>query len=354
MKKLLILFFLTGTYAATYAQPQWVNTIETTPPDVPTGSVEGYILTADNQPAADVTVLLQGTNKATITDTNGQFVLKNVKPGNYILEVSMIGLQTQQKAITVKADNSTSVTLILTEDIKKLTDVIVTAKRSQNEKITTIGKMPVAAKDLPQSITVIGQGVIRDQQALRVGDIIKNVNGVYLTSTRGNVQESFAARGYSFSSTNMFKNGFRVNSGVMPEVSGLEKVEVLKGSAAILYGQVAPGGIVNMVTKQPKFKFGGEVAMRIGSYDLYKPSFDIYGPATSTIAYRVNGTYETANSFRDMVHSKRYYINPSLLFKLGKRTELVMEGDYLKHEFTPDFGIGTLNNTEIPDIPRSR
>jgi iron complex outermembrane receptor protein len=90
------------------------------------------------------------------------------------------------------------------------------------------------------------------------------------------VQESFAARGYAFSSTNLFKDGFRINSGIMPEVSSLEKVEILKGSAAILYGQVAPGGILNMVTKQPKFQFGGEVSMLAGSYDLYKPSFDIY------------------------------------------------------------------------------
>ncbi|MGN6618843.1 MAG: TonB-dependent siderophore receptor [Ilyomonas sp.] len=353
MKKLLLLFILTGTAISTYAQQQFVDNVEVINPEEPAGSIEGYVRTADNKPAADVTVILQGTNKATTTDANGQFSLRNVKPGNYILEVSMIGLKPEQENITV-SDNTITVTLTLAEDINKLSDVIVTTKRSQNEKVVAIGKMPVAAKDLPQSVAVIGQGVIRDQQALRMSDIIKNVNGVYITSTRGNVQESFAARGYSFSSTNMFKNGFQVNAGVMPEVSGLEKVEVLKGSAAILYGQVAPGGIVNMVTKQPKFKFGGEVAMRVGSYDLYKPSFDIYGPATSTIAYRINGTFETSNSYRDVVHSKRYYVNPSLLFKLGQRTELLIEGDYLKHEFTPDFGIGTLDNTHIPGVPRSR
>ncbi|WP_240743385.1 TonB-dependent receptor [Ilyomonas limi] len=362
MKKLLALVFFSGTFIAAYAQQQgvnnnqqqFVNKLETTTPEAPSGSVEGYVRTADNQPAADVTVILQGTSKATLTDVNGHFILKNVRPGNYILEVSMIGLQMQQKPVTVQVDDPTLANLTLTEDIKKLSDVIVTARKSQNEKITEIGKIPVAAKDLPQSFSVIGQGVIRDQQALRMGDIIKNVNGVYVTSTRGAVQESFAARGYGFSSTNMFKNGFRVNSGVMPEVSGLEKVEVLKGSAAILYGQVAPGGIVNMVTKQPKFKFGGEVAMQAGSYDLYKPSFDVYGPASSAIAYRINGTFESADSYRDVIHSERYYVNPSLLFKLGKRTELLVEGDYLKHDFTPDFGIGSLDDTLIPHVPRSR
>ena len=187
--------------------------------------------------------------------------------------------------------------------------------------------------------------------------MIRNVNGVYMTTTRGSVQESFGARGYSLGSTNLFKNGFRINSGVIPEMTSLEKVEILKGSGAILYGQVAPGGIVNMITKQPKFNFGSEVTMRLGSYDFYKPAFDIYGPISSSVAYRVNGTYEKTGSFRDQVTSERYYVNPSFLFKLGKRTEVVAEGDYLYNNFTPDFGIGTLNGKttiRIPDVPRSR
>jgi iron complex outermembrane receptor protein len=140
----------------------------------------------------------------------------------------------------------------------------------------------------------------------------------------------------------------------MPEISSLEKVEVLKGSTAILFGQVAPGAVINMVTKEPKFTFGGEVSMRIGSYDLYKPSFDVYGPINKAVAYRLNGAFESANSFRDGVSSKRYYANPSFLFKLNDKTELILEGDYLHHKFTPDFGIGTINNTIIPDVPHNR
>jgi iron complex outermembrane receptor protein len=76
-------------------------------------------------------------------------------------------------------------------------------------------------------------------------------------------QESFAARGYSLSTTNMFKNGSGVNAGIMPEVSSLEKVEVLKGSAAILYGNVLPGGILNMVTRHPKFNVHINIKLRV-------------------------------------------------------------------------------------------
>jgi iron complex outermembrane receptor protein len=150
----------------------------------------------------------------------------------------------------------------------------------------------------------------------------------------------------------MFKDGSRINSGVMPELSSLERVEILKGSAAILYGNVSAGGIINMVTKQPKFVRGSEISMRVGSFDLYKPSVDFYGPISKKIAYRVNGTYENSKSYRDVPASERYYINPSLLFKFSEKTELVLQADYLKHNFTPDFGIGSYDNTKIPDVPR--
>ena len=318
------------------------------------GMISGQIKTTDGLPAVFVSVYIREINRAAVTDENGNFTIKNLKEGSYTLEISMIGLKSQNKIVEVKRNQSASVLITLTENEKQLTEVIVTSGKRLNNKPVSIGKLSVNPMDLPQSISVVGHGLIRDQQAQKLSDVVKNVNGVYVTTTRGNVQESFGARGYAFGNYNLFKNGSRINSGVIPEMSSIERVEVLKGNSAILFGQVAPGGILNMVTKQPKFDFGGEISMRAGSYDLYKPSFDIYGPASSSIAYRVNGTYESANSFRDNVNSKKYYVNPSLLFKLGSKTELVAEGDYLHNEFTPDFGIGTLDGTKIPDVPRSR
>ncbi|MBC7903031.1 MAG: TonB-dependent receptor, partial [Gemmatimonadaceae bacterium] len=87
--------------------------------------------------------------------------------------------------------------------------------------------------------------------------------------------------------------------------------------------------------------------------DLYKPSVDIYGPVSKNIAFRVNGTYESANSYRDVVSSERFYVNPSLLFKLGKKTTLTVQADYLKHDFTPDFGIGSISDTIITPVSRN-
>lgn len=229
-----------------------------------------------------------------------------------------------------------------------LKEVKVVAEKNLNEKIISVGKSGIKAKDLPQSISIITNNTISNQQANRLSDVIKNINGVALGTARGGTAESFFARGYSLGNNNILKNGSRISSAVIPEASTLESVEVLKGSGAILYGNVSGGAVINMVTKQPKFEHGGEISFRAGSYNLYKPIVDVYGPISKDLAFRVVSTYENAGSFRNQVSSERTYVNPSLLYNIGKKTTLLVQGDYLKSNANPDFGIGTLNETTIP------
>lgn len=247
-------------------------------------------------------------------------------------------------------------TTVITDTVKNkkgevLNEVIITANK-QNKPVSAI-RSGLKPMDIPQSIQIIGSDVIEQQQAVRLSDVIKNVNGVYVGSARGGAQESFWSRGYDMSANNMFKNGFRLNSGVMPEVSSLEKVEVLKGSSALLFGNVTPGGILNMVTKTPSFKSGGEVSMQMGSYSFYKPTVDFYGPLSDVVAYRFTGSYENSESFRDIVKRERYYINPSFLFKVSNKTNITLQGDYLHDDWTPDFGTGAIGK-EIADVPRNK
>eukprot|EP01137_Pigoraptor_chileana_P037187 Opistho-2@33881 len=312
------------------------------------GNLQGTLTTANGTLLPAVNLELKELGRKTLTNEEGEFTFRNIKSGSYTLIISHVGLKKQEKTIVITAGKTTAVNYILQETTNGLNEVLIADSRSANKKPITLGKANIAPLDLPQSVAIISAETIAQQQAVRLSDVVKNVNGVYLGTTRGSTQETFYARGYSFSSNNMFKNGSRINSGSMPEMSSLEKVEVLKGSAAILYGNVAPGGILNMVTKKPKFTQGGEVGMRLGSYDNYKPSADLYGPINNSIAYRVNGTYENNNSFRKNVGSERYYVNPSLLFNTGKNTTLVVQGDYLYNHFTPDFGIGTYNNQIAP------
>ncbi|MGI9649848.1 TonB-dependent siderophore receptor [Chryseobacterium sp. RLHN22] len=207
-------------------------------------------------------------------------------------------------------------------------------------------KSNLTVMENPQAMAIVTHEIIEQQQAKQLSDVLQNVNGMYVTSSRGNSQDSFGGRGFILGNDNMFKNGSRINSGVFPEVSGLERVEVLKGANAMLYGNTAAGGVINMITKKPKFDFGGSIGMNAGSWNSYKPTVDIYGPLTKNIAFRVNGAYEYAESFRDVVQSEKYYFNPSFLFNLSPKSQLIIEADYLKNNFTPDFGIGAVENKD--------
>ena len=231
-----------------------------------------------------------------------------------------------------------------------LKEVIVTANKEK--KVVSALRSGLKPMDTPQSVQVIGAEIIEQQQAIRLSEVIKNANGIYVGSARGGAQESFFSRGYDMSANNMFKNGFRYNAGSIPEVSGLEKVEFLKGGSALLYGNVAPGGILNLVTKTPSFKSGGEITMQAGSYSYYKPSIDFYGPLNKHIAHRFNASYENSESFRDYVKNERIYINPSFLFKVSDKTQITVQGDYLSADWTPDFGTGIIGKT-ILDLPRN-
>lgn len=230
--------------------------------------------------------------------------------------------------------------------IQTIEDVNLHKTGNPNKAKPLSTKSNLTVMETPQPIAIVTHEIIEQQQAKQLSDVMQNVNGMYVTSSRGNSQDSFGGRGFILGNDNIFKNGARINSGVFPEVSGLERVEVLKGANAMLYGNTAAGGIINMVTKKPRFNFGGSIGLNAGSWNSYKPTVDIYGPLTKKIAFRMNGAYEYAESFRDVVQSEKYYFNPSFLFNIGEKSQLIVEADYLKNDFTPDFGIGSITQKD--------
>jgi iron complex outermembrane receptor protein len=327
--------------------------------DTPNGKISGTVTTSDGKPAPYVTVTIKELNRAAITKDDGTYTISNIKAGNYTLRVSFVGMKSEEKLVTVLPAKITVVNFTLTENSSQLNEVNIRYNNVHNKPVS-IDKAGISGLDLPQSTGVVNTQVIEDQQVNRLGDAIKNISGVSLTQTRGGVGETFSARGYSIGITgasgSIFKNGVLTNTAGFPEASTLQSVEVLKGSAALLYGNVSGGLVINMVTKKPQFESGGEVAMRYGSYNMYKPSFDVYGPVSQDLAFRLIGTYENDGSYRSHVYTERKYVNPSLLFNLDKKTTLLIEGDYLRESLTPDFGIGSLNNGQvIPTmVPRSQ
>ena len=320
-----------------------------------TSGIKGTVQTTDGKPAEFVNISIKGTTKGTAADASGAYEIKNIKLGKYTFMASFVGLETKEQTIDIQANTIVTINFTLRETAQELSEIVVRGYQNANDKTVSVGKLLIKSMDLPQSIAVIDRQTLDNQLATKMSDVLMNTNGVYIMGTTGGYQEEIAGRGLAFNSSNTFKNGVRYFNGMISELSSVERVEILKGSSAILFGNVAAGGIINLITKKPKFGFGGEIDLRTGSFGLLKPTFDVYGGIGKgqTAAYRLNGSYEKANSFRNDVSSERYYVNPSVLVNLGRKTDVLLEADYLKDNRTADFGAGIVNY-ELVNLPRER
>ena len=316
--------------------------------------LSGVIRGENGQPIAAATVTVVELSQSTSSDQDGQFHFNGLPDGTYTLQVKSLGTEPVERRVVIREGKSRTLTIEMESLATQLDQVDVMGYNSHNHKTATIGKAGIVDLDLPQGVQFINEQVIEDQQVNRLADALKNANGVAMGSNRGGLNENFFARGYSLGSNNIFKNGVRTNNAVSIEASTLESIEILKGSAALLYGGVSGGAVLNVVTKKPKFEYGGEVSFRAGSYELYKPTIDVYGPISKNVAFRVIGTYENAQSFRDHVSNERTYVNPSLLIKASEKTEIEINADYLKGNNTPDFGIGSVAGKIDKTIGRNR
>jgi iron complex outermembrane recepter protein len=316
------------------------------------GIIAGTVTSKDGVNVSNVAVSVKETKQTTITNTEGYYIFTGLPSGKYTVVLSIDGLTKQLKKVVVN-ESTTTQNFSLLINQQEINDVVVSAHKKLN-KSTNIGKLPVDPMDLPQATTVLDKQLLDRQQVQTLGDAVQNVNGVYIMGTTGGYQEELASRGFAFGSNNTFKNGVRFNNSMMPEVSGMESIEILKGGNAILFGTVGAGGVLNIVTKKPKFNTGGSVSFQTGSFGYLKPAIDVFGSIGKSkyVAYRLNGSFTKAGSFRDNLTSQRYYINPSLLFKIGSKTEVVLEGDYTQDKRGLDYGTGAIYYT-LAATPRN-
>ncbi|MFI1771927.1 TonB-dependent siderophore receptor [Thalassobellus citreus] len=319
-----------------------------------TKTINGKVLSTSKQPIEGATLVIEHLNKYAVTNANGEFNFSGLTTGTYNLVVSHVAFNSKTISLNVNASFNENLPVVYLKSAdNKLSEVVISG--SILNKTPNAGKAGIKALDLPQSVAVISSQTLENQQIQSLTDILKNANGIYIKGTTGGYQEEVASRGYAMGSSNTFKNGVRYFNGMMTEISGIESVEILKGSAAILFGNVEAGGVLNLITKKPRFDFGGKVGVTFGSFNLVKPTFDVYGALneSKTAAFRLNGSYASADSFRKFVSSETYYFNPSFLFKLGNKTTLLVEADYTNDSRTPDFGAGIINY-QLVDLPRDQ
>ncbi|MEM1143221.1 MAG: TonB-dependent receptor [Pseudomonadota bacterium] len=199
--------------------------------------------------------------------------------------------------------------------------------------------------ETPASISVITEDILQDQQVNNVDDALRNVAGVAKFKTGNGGEEKFSIRGFD-ASQSIYKDGARINNGLnasnipSTETANIERIDVLKGPSALLYGQGQPGGIINYVTKRPEFERRTLVETLVGSYDFYKLEVDTTGAFgdSDNWAYRLVGAYEDSGSNRDEVARERLLLQPSITYQWKQGSRLVASFEYIDDDYTQDRG----------------
>lgn len=215
-------------------------------------------------------------------------------------------------------------------------------------------KANIPIKETPSSIIVIPRQVIRDQASTRLQEVVENVSGV-----RSNSDDvsgfAYVIRG--FRTTDIFRN--QLNQGNVvdfnQDTANVERIEVLKGPASMLYGRIEPGGLINIVTKKPLFQPRYVIEQQIGNYNHYRTQWDLSAPVKQLdgIAWRFIGAWTDSRFFRQFAHKSSVFFSPVVTYRPTEWTEFTADAQYYSNVIRQQTGIPAQFGAPI-DVPIRR
>ncbi|MEJ2880987.1 TonB-dependent receptor [Pedobacter sp. GR22-6] len=306
----------------------------------------GKVTDARGIPLQGATVHLAGTRQTVMSDEMGSYLLK-VLPGVYEIICSHLGYGDGVMKVQIVGDQAVEANICLYPNHTQMNEVVITGVKMQT---STVSPTRVQALDVPQSISVVGQRTIRQQAAFDLATIIRNVPGVIFTGNYSGAGTSqfFSARGFDLNESQNYRwNGMMVLNWANHYADNIEQVEFLKGPASILFGDVAPGGVMNFVTKKPLAEFAADLNFKTGSWGLVRPALDITGPITKkgNLRYRLNASSERKDSFRNYVRSASSFAAPAIAWNISRKITINLEAVFKGAKATDDAGLVSPDGT---------
>ncbi|WP_246455324.1 TonB-dependent receptor [Hymenobacter citatus] len=301
--------------------------------------LSGRVMNAAGAPLSGASVGVQGTNLGTDTDSNGEYTITLSQGGSYVVGVRLLGYLNQEHRVTVKTGEKQTRNFILTPGDRQLDEVTVQGDRTNKfsrKSSEYVGKMPLSNLENPQVYATVGKELLTEQLVFTVDDATRNAPGLQKmwepTGRSGDGGSFYASRGFVVSS--QLRNGVVGSVTSTVDAVNLEKLEVIKGPSATLYGSALTsyGGLLNRVTKKPYETVGGEVALSAGSYGFHRASVDVNTPlnANKTLAFRLNGAYQYEDNFQNRGYTgftKNLAIAPSLQFQPTDRLTINLDAE---------------------------
>lgn len=215
--------------------------------------------------------------------------------------------------------------------------IIVTATR---QPASTASKTGTAARDIPASIQTVSTEAIQDQAGLVLNEVVRNVSGVQPIYGGGyGYGDNYVIRSLRMKFLRDGVSDGPTFVGYARSFSDVERVEILKGPGSAIYGRSEPGGVINLITKQPSFTPLANASLTAGSRNTYNVQGDLSGPITTSLAVRATGEYSTTDGIRGL--SKEIATGAvALLWNIADNQQLTAKGELYRQDFVVDnFGI---------------
>ena len=304
-------------------------------------TLKGIVIDESKQPVTASTITVKQKVKSQVipTASNGTFEIKNLANGLTEIIVTAVGYDKKFELITI--NGNTEITVELNSNISQLQTVEVlgrNVKKYNSDYSFSATKTATLNKELPQSINTVTKELINDRQAFQLADAVKVVSGVVPSSW----YNQYNIRGISQNEEGQIINGLRTRQYyfIQPITSNVERVEVLKGPANATFSSVDPGGSINMVTKKPLAYNRKEISFSAGSFSTLRGTLDFTGPLNDdkTLLYRINGAYQEAKSFRDLIRNNAFLISPSISYIPNNKTSVNVEAQLSQYNGNLDRG----------------
>ncbi len=238
----------------------------------------------------DVAIKILSTNLGTVSDENGNYSLK-VTQFPITISFSSIGYETRTKKITKRRKNKV-IHINLRKSATELSEVVINSNKKHSIQQTySLNKLGVKNIDAPMVTNSVSSKLIEQRNVTDLGDALKSATGVRPINRYGGFQ-TFRIRG--FNNFVLLIDGVRderhnmTTSAPSSNIANVERLEVLKGPASVLFGHSALGGVINMVRKKPTFKLKGNANISYGSFDSYTAIAGFGGPISDQLRYRVD------------------------------------------------------------------
>ncbi|WP_333696595.1 TonB-dependent receptor [Flavobacterium sp.] len=300
------------------------------------GTLTGTIQNNQNQPLENVNISILGTSKGSKSNTDGSFVITNLANGTYTLQFSHLGYTTQE--ITVNLNQMMHLgNIILQEKNQSLEEIVLNGKvnKYRREESTVVSKMPLKDIENPQVYNAIPAELLKEQVVTNFNDALKNATGVTRlwesTGRNGDGAEYYSMRGFAVQPT--MTNGLPSLTNTTIDPINVDNIEVIKGPSGTLFGSsvISYGGLINVITKKPYERFGGEISYISGTYGSNRVTADLNMPLSDKAALRVNTAYTTEESFQDAGFSNAFFIAPSLKYQVNDKLTFLVNTEFYKN-----------------------